>query len=255
MKNPVTDSLRRALVYSLIVVVGLVSADCSHRSGRRKNDRNRQEDSRPSRRSRREKNPELPQARRNTSEKLDGSQIFRRYDAAVFMVVTTDGVNTRQGSGFFISPDGLAVSNYHVFSGTGVGAEGIKLSGSEQIYKVEEVLASSREEDFILFRVSIDRTDYIPVGWEKPGVGDKVYAIGSPRGLENTFSSGEISQWRGENMMQTNVMIDHGSSGGPLINEYGQVVGITSGTFCDGSQANLNYAWSINVIKPYVRGS
>lgn len=51
--------------------------------------------------------------------------------------------------------------------------------------------------------------------------------------------------------MQTNVLIDHGSSGGPLINEYGNVVGITSGTFADGSQANLNYAWSIDVIKNF----
>lgn len=84
-------------------------------------------------------------------------------------------------------------------------------------------------------------------------VGEKVYAIGSPRGLENTFSSGEISQWRSKYIMQTNVLIDHGSSGGPLINEYGNVVGITSGTFADGSQANLNYAWSIDVIKKFLR--
>ncbi|MBR0059736.1 MAG: trypsin-like peptidase domain-containing protein [Methanobrevibacter sp.] len=83
----------------------------------------------------------------------------------------------------------------------------------------------------------------------KPEVGEKVFAIGSPRGLENTFSSGEISQWRSNEVIQTNVQIDHGSSGGPLINQYGQVVGITSGTFYDGSQANLNYAWSIDVIK------
>lgn len=53
--------------------------------------------------------------------------------------------------------------------------------------------------------------------------------------------------------MQISALIDHGSSGGALINEYGEVVGITSGSFADGSQANLNYAWSIDVIKPYVK--
>ena len=52
--------------------------------------------------------------------------------------------------------------------------------------------------------------------------------------------------------MQFNALIDHGSSGGALIYEYGEVVGVTSGTFYDGSQANLNYAWSIDVIKPYL---
>lgn len=53
--------------------------------------------------------------------------------------------------------------------------------------------------------------------------------------------------------MQINALIDHGSSGGALINEYGEVVGVTSGTFYDGSQANLNYAWSIDAIKPYLK--
>jgi serine protease Do len=86
----------------------------------------------------------------------------------------------------------------------------------------------------------------------KPKIGEKVYAIGSPRGLENTFSSGEVSQWRDTNLMQISALIDHGSSGGALINEYGEVIGITSGSFADGSQANLNYAWSIDAVKPYI---
>ena len=185
--------------------------------------------------------------------KLDGSQIFSKYNTSVFMVFTSDGYNMYQGSGFFINKDGLAVSNYHVFKGTGIGEEGIKLAGSDKVYKVEEVIMSSENEDFILFRVDVSNTDFIPVAKYKPNVGEKVYAIGSPRGLENTFSSGEVSQWRDKNLMQISALIDHGSSGGALINEYGEVVGITSGSFADGSQANLNYAWSIDVIKPYVK--
>jgi serine protease Do len=120
------------------------------------------------------------------------------------------------------------------------------------VYKVTEVIQKSSDEDFILFRVNATNTDYIPLAQYKPSVGDKVYAIGSPRGLENTFSSGEVSQWRDTNLMQISALIDHGSSGGALINEYGEVVGITSGSFADGSQANLNYAWSIDAIKPYL---
>ena len=130
--------------------------------------------------------------------------------------------------------------------------EGIKLAGSKEIYKVSEIIKRNEQEDFILFKVNIVNTNYIPIAGRKPNVGEKVFAIGSPRGLENTFSSGEISQWRDRNLMQISALIDHGSSGGALINEYGEVVGITSGTFYDGSQANLNYAWSIDVIKPYI---
>ena len=189
---------------------------------------------------------------RGDNNKLDGSMIFAKYNTAVFMVFSSDGYNMYQGSGFFINNEGLAVSNYHVFKGTGIGEEGIKLAGSNNVYKVAEVIKSSEDEDFILFRVDVSNTNYIPVAKYKPSVGEKVYAIGSPRGLENTFSSGEVSQWRDKNLMQISALIDHGSSGGALINEYGEVVGITSGSFADGSQANLNYAWSIDAIKPFV---
>lgn len=189
---------------------------------------------------------------RGDKNKLDGSKIFAKYNTAVFMVFTSDGYNGYQGSGFFINSDGLAVSNYHVFQGTNIGAEQIKLANSDEVYKVTEVIHSDAEEDFILFRVGASNTNYIPIAKYKPQVGEKVYAIGSPRGLENTFSSGEVSQWRDKNLMQISALIDHGSSGGALINEYGEVVGITSGSFADGSQANLNYAWSIDAVKPFV---
>lgn len=189
---------------------------------------------------------------RGEKNKLDGAKIFSKYNTAVFMVFTSDGYIGYQGSGFFINSDGLAVSNYHVFQGTNVGAEQIKLANSDHVYKVVEVIHNDEEEDFILFRVNVSNTNFIPIAKYKPQVGEKVYAIGSPRGLENTFSSGEVSQWRDKNLMQISALIDHGSSGGALINEYGEVVGITSGSFADGSQANLNYAWSIDAIKPYI---
>lgn len=189
---------------------------------------------------------------RGDKNKLDGAKIFSKYNTAVFMVFTSDGYNGYQGSGFFINSDGLAVSNYHVFQGTNIGAEQIKLANSDEAYKVAEVIHSSEEEDFILFRVNVSNSNFIPIAKFKPQVGEKVFAIGSPRGLENTFSSGEVSQWRDKNLMQISALIDHGSSGGALINEYGEVIGITSGSFADGSQANLNYAWSIDAIKSYI---
>lgn len=189
---------------------------------------------------------------RDDKNKLTGSEVFAKYNTAVFIVFTSDGYNGYQGSGFFINSDGLAVSNYHVFQGTNIGGEMIKLANSDEVYKVTEVIHNDSDEDFILFRINVSNTNFIPLAKYKPQVGEKVYAIGSPRGLENTFSSGEVSQWRDKNLMQISALIDHGSSGGALINEYGEVIGITSGSFADGSQANLNYAWSIDVIKPFI---
>lgn len=189
---------------------------------------------------------------KRTDKKMEGAEVFETYNTAVFMIFTSDGINAYQGSGFFIDNEGLAVSNYHVFKGTNVGREQIKLVGSNFAYNVTEVVAKSEKEDFILFKVNCSNTNYLPIAKVKPNIGEKVFAIGSPRGLENTFSSGEVSQWRDTHLMQISALIDHGSSGGVLINEYGEAVGITSGSFYDGSQANLNYAWSIDVIKPYI---
>lgn len=247
------------IIYAILISLCLIS--CAHKSGHNRpqaashpgnTDMSNSQSSNMTRGGQRNLNVIVSNSR-GDKNKLDGSKIFAKYNTAVFMVFTSDGYNGYQGSGFFINSDGLAVSNYHVFQGTNIGAEQIKLANSDEAYKVAEVIYSDAEEDFILFRVDVSNTNYIPLAKYKPQVGEKVYAIGSPRGLENTFSSGEVSQWRDKNLMQISALIDHGSSGGALINEYGEVVGITSGSFADGSQANLNYAWSIDAIKPYIQ--
>lgn len=246
----------------LAAIVCLAFNSCAHKSGHNKVDRTHHSASQNDSNCDTEQTATVGGSRdlnvivsnnRGDNNKLDGAKIFAKYNTAVFMVFTSDGYNGYQGSGFFINSKGLAASNYHVFHGTNLGAEQIKLAGSNNVYKVTEVIHCSEDEDFILFRVNVSNTNYIPLAKNKPQIGEKVYSIGSPRGLENTFSSGEISQWRDKNLMQISALIDHGSSGGALINEYGEVVGITSGSFADGSQANLNYAWSIDVIKDYIQ--
>lgn len=176
---------------------------------------------------------------------LEPTEIFKKYNSAVFMIYTTDGLGVFQGSGFFISENGVAVSNYHVFKGTAVGSVVIKLSDGRQC-KISEVIAKSESEDYILFRIK-GHFVHIPVSHRKNNVGEKVYTIGSPRGLENTFSSGEISQIRDDNYIQISCPIDHGSSGGVLINAYGEAIGITTGGH-DESGANLNFAKNIKVL-------
>lgn len=251
----------RVTNFLIAAIVCLAFNSCAHKSGHNKVDRAHHSASQNDSNNASEQTATVGGSRdlnvivsnnRGDKNKLDGAKIFSKYNTAVFMVFTSDGYNGYQGSGFFINSEGLAASNYHVFQGTNIGAEQIKLAGSDNVYKVTEVIHSSEDEDFILFRVNVSNTNYIPIAKYKPQIGEKVYAIGSPRGLENTFSSGEVSQWRDKNLMQISALIDHGSSGGALINEYGEVVGITSGSFADGSQANLNYAWSIDAIKPFV---
>lgn len=183
---------------------------------------------------------------------LTPSEIFERLSSAVFKIHTSTGYQGFQGSGFFISSNGVAVSNYHVFQGTAIGYEDIILSDGS-MYKVKEVYCKSQENDFIIFKVGIEKTvNFIKISNTTPKVGEKIYTIGSPRGLDNTFSSGEISQIRDSGkILQISAPIDHGSSGGVLLNAKGEAVGITSGGI-DDSGANLNYAWNINLIKPFI---
>ena len=103
-------------------------------------------------------------------------------------------------------------------------------------------MAYSKSEDYIIFKVKGRYNyPYIPIANRRSEIGDKVYTIGSPKGYENTFSSGEISQYRTEQgYIQITAPIDHGSSGGVLINEYGEAIGITSAGR-DDSGANLNF--------------
>lgn len=183
---------------------------------------------------------------------LSGKQIYEKCASAVFMVITSTVNQKYQGSGFFISSSGMAVSNYHVFAGTSMGAEWILTTNGSQ-YKVKDVLYKDKDEDIIIFTIEsgADYFNYLKMTNRRPSVGDKAYAIGSPRGFDNTLSDGMISQIRENDYLQISVPIDHGSSGGALLNEYGEVIGITSGGV-DDSGANLNYAISIDVVKRHL---
>ena len=174
-------------------------------------------------------------------------------NTAVFMIFTSSGYEQFQGSGFFINSSGLAVSNYHVFEGTTIGYEVIKLQDGRQ-YKLKDIIFKDKTNDIIMFTIDAESTSFkcLPLSTRQPRVGDKAYAIGSPRGLENTFSSGEISQLREDNIIQISVPIDHGSSGGALINEYGEAIGITSAGL-DDSGANLNFAVSTDLVRRHLR--
>ena len=178
--------------------------------------------------------------------KLSPKEIYNKYNDAVFMIFTKGLEGTSQGSGFFIGKNGLAISNYHVFEGAIRGREQVKLMNGG-IYNVKEIIGYDKEKDYIIFRVEGRGFSYIPITKRGHEIGDEVYAIGSPRGMQNTLSNGLVSQKWDNVKFQISVPIDHGSSGGALINQYGEVIGITSGGR-DDTHANLNYATDIRVI-------
>lgn len=182
-------------------------------------------------------------------ESLPLNVLYNKYKNSVFLVYTSDGTSRFQGSGFFISKDGLAVSNYHVFEGTSQGLEVIETLDGKEL-KITKVFEKSKENDYIIFQVKINNYEIqnpIPIVSQTPQIGEDVFAIGNPRGLESTLSKGIISAFRENNsLLQTTAEITHGSSGGPLLNMRGEVIGITTASL---GEANLNFAINIKVLE------
>lgn len=194
-------------------------------------------------------NPESYSKSRNAASKLSLNELYNIYKKSVFLIITSDGKNNFQGSGFFVSKNGLAVSNYHVFEGTNKGMESIKTLDGQQ-FKIIEVLEKDKDNDYIIFRVNIGNykiENPIPLAKEEPQIGQDVFAIGNPRGLESTLTKGIVSALRLNNsLIQTTTEITHGSSGGPLLNMKGEVIGITTAGM---GEANLNFAVNIKLLR------
>lgn len=176
-------------------------------------------------------------------EKKDIPTLYAEKKSAVFVVYTENKKNKFQGTGFFITASGIAVSNYHVFKGTTKGLEVIEtLIGK---FKIKTVIAQSKELDYIVFQVDGkgQKFNYLEIAESLPRIGENVFAIGNPEGLEHTLSTGIISSLReNDSVIQTTAEITHGSSGGPLFNLNGKAIGITTAGLGD---ANLNFAVSL----------
>jgi serine protease Do len=176
------------------------------------------------------------------------SEMYEKNKYAVFLIAVPLSESTyAQGTGFFIDSKGTGVSNYHVFAEGNANDAIIKTIDNHQ-YNIKQVLIYDDKLDYIVFEVQNEHHDfpYLPIATERVGVGEDVFAIGNPKGLEHTLSKGIISSYRDNDMMiQTTTEITHGSSGGPLFNMKGEVIGITTSGI---GEANLNFAMNIQKL-------
>lgn len=177
----------------------------------------------------------------NNIPKLTTEELVDKFDESVVMIMT----NRAQGSGVVIG-DNLILTNHHVMV-EAASATALTIYGDE--LKIAGVV--SYDEDADLAIIKTDTAISIPAVELGYGInsykGSKVVAIGSPLGLQNTVSDGLISNITYEDgirYIQTSTPIDHGSSGGALFNEYGDLVGITTLGY-SGTNADLNFAVSV----------
>jgi serine protease Do len=162
-------------------------------------------------------------------------------------VVTVIGYNAegkviRLGSGFFVSENGHLITNLHVVSG--IARAEVKLPQGG-LYPLTTLLSEDKQADLVKLAVAITggTPHYLPVSGSRPEVGEHVLAVGSPLGLEQSVSEGLVSairtiRGRGE-FLQISAPISPGSSGGPVVNLKGQVIGVA--TFQIRGQ-NINFA-------------
>jgi hypothetical protein len=169
--------------------------------------------------------------------------------AIVSVLVTTSDGKTAQGSGFFVDSTGHLVTNYHVIEDASAA---IVKTSDGGFYEVDGTLAVDKEHDLAILKVLGSNFASVSLGnSDAVSIGDKVYAVGSPLGLQTTVSDGIVSSIReldSGRLIQTTAPISHGSSGGPLLNVRGEVIGVTA-LQIEGGQ-NLNFAIPSKLIRP-----
>ncbi|KAB2664925.1 MAG: trypsin-like serine protease [Verrucomicrobia bacterium] len=166
------------------------------------------------------------------------------------------------GSGFFIAEDGHLVTNFHVIEGeTKISLEVYHLKDGQlerRSYKDIRIVAMNKFADLALLKVE----DKGAPGFKRVllgdsdalAVGERVFAIGSPLGLERTVTEGILStktrEVGGELYLQTTAQINPGNSGGPLFNLRGEVVGVTNMklTFGEG----IGFAIPVDQVKYFL---
>lgn len=170
-------------------------------------------------------------------------ELFAHHSPAVVRVIARGcRFSVVGGSGFFVSRDGLLITNYHVIKDADFAHV---LRDDNSTLLVEGIAAENKDADLALLKVKVMDVPFLQIGPDAPPkVGTKVYAIGNPDGFTNTLSEGLISGLRGQTdhveAIQTSAAISHGSSGGPLLTANGVVVGVTAAMATDGQ--NLNFA-------------
>ncbi len=159
----------------------------------------------------------------------------------------TNGQPLSLGSGFFVG-DGQIATNLHVVEGAARGYA--KLVGQKTKFNIEGYTAIDEKRDLIILKVTAFGMQVISLGnSDLAQVGETVYAVGNPRGLEGTFSNGIISSIRPvgtDKLIQITAPLSPGSSGGPVLNRRGKVIGVSVLTIRDGQ--NLNFAIPSNYL-------
>jgi len=181
-------------------------------------------------------------------EDLKPEDLYQQVLPSVMTLMTETDEGTVLGTGFLTMKDGVAVTAWHVM----VGAKrAVATFSSGETFEVSGLIDKDEKRDVCLIRVKVAGRPLLPIAAGDPAVGSKAFVIGAPLGLDFTVSDGLVSQIRlmgGVKQYQFTCAISHGNSGGPLVNQAGEVLGVVDSTATNGQ--NLNFA----IPMVYVQG-
>ena len=174
--------------------------------------------------------------------------------ATVFLEMKdSTGMTLSFGSGFFVKANQIA-TNFHVIEGARQGTA--KLVGKYTRYQIEGIVATDKENDLAVLKVTASGVTPLSLGnSDTVNIGAKVYVAGNPKGLEGTFSDGLISRRESypKKRLQMTAPISPGSSGGPVLNSKGKVIGISVSVHRALDAQNLNFAIPSNSLKALLK--
>jgi len=175
-------------------------------------------------------------------------QISEKVSEAIVVIDTVHGSRRITGTGFFISPDGLIVTNLHVvFNASRIDV--ILHSGAS--YPVQYIANYNDDHDICLLKIDIKKAPTVAFGdSEKLENGQFVFTVGHREGARYEFSSGTYhgkKMMEGQEHLQSKIVTGHGNSGGPIMNKYGEVIGLS--TLFTGTGYNLSLP--INTARKY----
>lgn len=179
-------------------------------------------------------------------------QIAEKALAATVSLEMQDGNGAilRRGSGFFVRHD-LIATNYHVIKDAAQGTA--RLVGTETKYTIEDFTATDKTNDLTLLKITVQGINPLPLGdSDTVRIGETVYVVGNPKRLEGTFSNGMISNIHNKHSkkrLQMTAPISPGSSGGPVLNDKGEVIGVSIASYPGQETQNLNFASHSNALK------
>jgi serine protease Do len=167
------------------------------------------------------------------------------------------GQVTGQGSGFFISPDGYAVTNNHVVD----GADKVEVTADDgKIYKAKVIGADARTDVALIKVEGGSNFPFAKLSDGKPRIGDWVLAVGNPFGLGGTVTAGivsasgrDIGNGPYDDFIQIDAPVNKGNSGGPAFNTEGEVMGVNTAIYSpSGGSVGIAFAIPASTVKTVV---